>query len=185
MASRLPYQPLPLQAAAGHVLQRQHDDTSALWEIASGAFAERILDTEGRVLVLDIAGPGDVTGSPPGSPAPWEVRALCPASYRIWSGPVDPAAARWADRLGSLANELAWMHVTDRVLNRLESLAARFGVAAPGGVRIGLSLTHEDLAASVGASRESVSRAMSELRASGRIKTRGRGGSWWRRRCTS
>jgi CRP-like cAMP-binding protein len=61
------------------------------------------------------------------------------------------------------------------VEQRLEDLGRRFGVPVPGGVRITLRLTHEELGAMVGASRESVSRAMSELRAAGQIRTNGRG----------
>jgi CRP-like cAMP-binding protein len=175
MASRLPYQPLPLEVAAGHVLLRQDDCADIAWEVLSGAFAERARDAEGRSLMLDIAGPGDITGGLPGQPALWEVQALCAGSFRVWTGPLDAAASRWAKRFSGLASDVVWLDVVTRLERRLEDLALRFGVAVPGGVRITLSLTHEDLAALVGASRESVSRAMSELRAVRRVRTSGRG----------
>ena len=174
MASRLPYQPLPLEVAAGHVLLRQDEPAGTTWEVISGAFAERVRDVEGRSLVLDIAGPGDVTGGVPGQASGWEVQALCAGSIRAWPGPTDAAACRWAQRFSGFAMEVAWLDVATRLERRLADLAHRFGVMVPSGVRIALPLTHEELGALIGASRESVSRAMSELRAAGRIRTTGR-----------
>lgn len=175
MASHLPYQPLPLEVAAGHVLLRQDEHVDAMWEVLSGAFAERVRDADGHSLMLDIAGPGDITGGVPGQAAGWEVQALCTGSFRMWTGPPEAAAWRWARRFSELATEVVWLDVAARLEHRLEDLAHRFGVAVPGGVRITLSLTHEELAGLVGTSRESVSRAMSELRAAGRVMTGGRG----------
>lgn len=175
MASRLPYQPLPLEVAAGHMLLRQEEHTDIAWEVLSGAFAERARDAEGRSLMLDIAGPGDITGSLPGQPALWEVQALCAGSFRVWSGPIEPATARWAARFSGLASDVVWLDVLSRLERRLEDLAVRFGSAVPGGVRITVPLTHEDLGGLIGASRESVSRGMSELRAAGRVRAGGRG----------
>ena len=175
MASHLPYQPLPLEVAAGHILIRQDETAHALWEVVAGAFTERVRDAEGRSLVLDVAGPGQVTGGLPGQPARWEVQALRAGSVRVWTGPIEPAACRWAERSGEVAFQLAWLDVAGRLERRLEDLAERFGVPVPGGVRIALPLTHEELASLVGATRESVSRAMSSLRAAGRVRTNGRG----------
>lgn len=175
MASRLPYQPLPLEFATGHILQRQDERANGAWEVISGALTERIRDAEGRSLVLDLAGPGDVSGGSPDDASPWEVQAVCRTSVRVWTGAMDAADERRAVRFGALAFEIAWMDVSERLEHRLDDLASRFGVVAAGGTRITLPLTHELLAASIGASRESVSRAMSDLRGRGRIRTGGRG----------
>lgn len=175
MASRLPYQPLPLAVTAGQVLLRQNDHADTAWEVLTGAFAERVLDAEGRSLILDIAGPGDITGGLPGQVSPWEVQALGAGSIRVWTGRPEAAACRLAGRFSALVSEVAWLDVRSRVEQRLEDLGRRFGVPVPGGMRITLGLTHEELGAMVGASRESVSRAMSELRAAGQIRTNGRG----------
>ena len=175
MASRLPYQPLPLKVAAGHVLLRQDEPVDIAWEIVSGAFVERVRDADGRSLVLDIAGPGDVTGGVPGQAAGWEVQALCAGSFRVWTGAPEVAACRWAQRFSGYVTEVVWLDVPTRLERRLEDLARRFGVAVPGGVRIALPLTHEELGSLIGASRESVSRAISTLRAAGRVRSSGRG----------
>lgn len=62
-----------------------------------------------------------------------------------------------------------------RVALRLVELAARFGEADEGGIRIGLSLSQEELAGWTGASREAVSKALQTMKARGWIETRRRG----------
>jgi len=174
MASRLPHEPLPLSVPAGRILVRQGERCPAAWAVETGALAERIVDRSGRSLLLDLAGPGDIVGGLPDAPSPWEVRALLPSRIRALAA--DPSApARRAMRSAEFSCDLAYSSVTDRLENRLGDLAARFGRPAPGGVRIGLRLTHDDLASLVGASRESVSRAMSELARRGSIHIEGRG----------
>ncbi len=62
-----------------------------------------------------------------------------------------------------------------RLARHLLELAHRHGQAQPGGgVAITLRLTHHDLAAAIGASRESVGRDLKNLRSRGVIKKRGR-----------
>jgi CRP-like cAMP-binding protein len=55
--------------------------------------------------------------------------------------------------------------VSRRVLSRLIDLAGRYGRAVPGGVRIEAPITQEQLGALVGATRESVNRALVRLAA--------------------
>jgi CRP/FNR family cyclic AMP-dependent transcriptional regulator len=175
VASRLPYQPLPLKVPAGHTLLRQGDLGTAVWKVVTGAFVERVHDADGHSVVVDIAGPHQCIGCVPGTPAPWEVRALGPGSVLPWDGPLDAGVARWTERSAAFACSAVWLDVPTRLERRLEDLGDRFGVPAPGGVRIALPLTHDGLAELVGASRESVSRAISRLRSSGQIRTTGRG----------
>ena len=68
------------------------------------------------------------------------------------------------------AEGLASMTVTDRLLLRLERLAQWSGRPAPGGVRITLPMTQQELAALVGTSRESINRALAGLRRRGRVR---------------
>jgi CRP/FNR family transcriptional regulator, cyclic AMP receptor protein len=175
VASRLPYQPLPLKVSPGHTLLRQGDLGTTVWKVVTGAFVERVQDADGRSAVVDIAGPGACIGCVPGTPAPWEVKALGAGSVLPWDGPLDEAVARWTERSTAFACSAVWLDVPARLEARLEDLGTRFGVPAPGGVRIALPLTHDGLAELVGASRESVSRAISRFRSSGRIRTTGRG----------
>lgn len=58
-----------------------------------------------------------------------------------------------------------------RTALRLVHLAGRFGEHNGGNTRVGLALTHEDLASWIGVSREATSRALSQLRVAGYITT--------------
>lgn len=67
--------------------------------------------------------------------------------------------------------EFGSLDTLTRVAARLVELADRFGAAEGDGVRITLSLTQEDLASWVGASREAVVKALGTLRSRGWITT--------------
>lgn len=67
------------------------------------------------------------------------------------------------------------LDTTGRVAVRLLTLADRYGEASGGRVRIRLSLSQEELAGWVGASREAVSKALRVLREQGLIETHRRG----------
>lgn len=71
--------------------------------------------------------------------------------------------------------EFGSMDTTARVAARLVELTELHGQAIAGAVRIDLSLSQEELASWVGASREAVSRALRLFRARGWIATRRRG----------
>jgi len=71
------------------------------------------------------------------------------------------------------AEGLASMTVADRLLLRLRRLAEWSGRLVPGGVRIALPMTQQELAALVGTSRESVNRALASLRRQGKIRLEG------------
>ena len=68
------------------------------------------------------------------------------------------------------AEGLASLTVSERLMRRLAQLAAWAGMTAPGGVRITLPLTQQELATLIGASRESVNRALVRLRRQGKIR---------------
>ncbi len=64
---------------------------------------------------------------------------------------------------------LAFADVRTRVAATLKRLAAEHGVAVEGGVRIGIKLTHQQLANLVGTSRETVTRLLCELQDEGEL----------------
>lgn len=78
-------------------------------------------------------------------------------------------------RCAELSVELAYSSVIQRTAHRLLDLAERFGhPTMTGGVIINRIVTHAELAGMVGASRQTVSMAMSELARNGYVGTRGR-----------
>ena len=170
-------EPLPLVIVTpGRNLVRQGEATRGLWRIDSGVLRAEALAPDGRELVVDLLGPGDLVGEPGSEPSPVTVRAVRPARLQ----PVAPTAAgpllaRRAHRAVGLACDLAWRDVPTRVEHRLVDLAARFGRPVDGGTLIPLTLTQEEIASLAGTSRESANRALRVLLASGRIGRRRRG----------
>lgn len=75
---------------------------------------------------------------------------------------VEALAARLRDCQESLSQFSEARHV-GRVRSKLAQLGRMYGKAGPGGVWLSLPLTHEVLAAMVGSTRETVTRAMSQL----------------------
>jgi CRP/FNR family cyclic AMP-dependent transcriptional regulator len=171
-------QPLPLEfkIPRQRAIVRQGEPCADLLLIVNGAVLISALDPDGRMLGLDVAGPGDAVGGPPGAIADATARTIGPCRLRPAPGSEFASLldAR-ARRVAELACELAWAEVSRRVERRLEDLARRFGRPTPGGVAFSLDLTQEDLAALCGTSRETVNRALRGLEATGRIERRGRG----------
>ena len=189
-------QALPLETAvrAGSVVVHQGEPCPPMRVVTHGAFVVEVLRHDGRRLVLDVLGPGDALGGPgdgssgdgvsidgssgdgDGRVAQATVRALRPGRLReLTPGEAVPLLIRRAERAARLAADLAWFDVPTRLLARLHVLAARFGHAVPGGVSIGLRLTHEDLADLCGTTRESITRAMRTLVDQDRVEVPRRG----------
>jgi len=190
VAERLPRspQPLPLELAVrpGGVVVRQGDPYPPMRVVSRGAFMVEVLRHDGRRLVLDVLGPGDGIGGPGDAVgaeacdgpriAQATARAIGPGRLRAMRpGEEVPLLVRRAERAARFAADLAWFDVPTRLLARLNVLAERFGHPVPGGAAIGLRLRHDDLAALCGTSRESVTRAMSTLVASGTVQVPRRG----------
>jgi CRP/FNR family transcriptional regulator, cyclic AMP receptor protein len=168
-------EPLPLLIVRpGQTPVRQGERCAGLWTVESGVLRCEIVTADGREL-LDLLGPGDAVGEPTGAVSPCSVRAWRPSRLRPADGASAQALAHRAHRLATLAAELAWLDVPDRVERRLHDLAARMGRPAAGGLLIPLPLTQEDLGALAGTSRESANRAVGSLIAAGRLAVQGRG----------
>lgn len=86
---------------------------------------------------------------------------------------VDGLAAAVLEREESLSQLAGLMH-RDRVLAKLVQLARKFGRVTPEGVRLELPLTHQLLADTLGAARETVSIAFRDLQRHGTVERRGR-----------
>jgi CRP-like cAMP-binding protein len=80
--------------------------------------------------------------------------------------------AHQTDRLSGLLADrcvLQWTSISSRLLHALRELAAIFGRPVPGGIMIDLTLTRQELARYIVASRSNVSRTLGRLRRSGSI----------------
>jgi CRP/FNR family cyclic AMP-dependent transcriptional regulator len=179
VADRSLREPLPLAppVQAGTVLVRQGDPCPPALIVVSGALLERLVTSDGRVLVPWLPGPGDLVGSGEGVPSPVTVIALRRTVLR--RAAADEVAAGLAHREAralALATEIAWMDTPLRIEARLREIAARHGRPAGGGGRaVGLTLTQEDLAGLAGTSRESANRAVRAMIATGLLERPARG----------
>jgi CRP/FNR family cyclic AMP-dependent transcriptional regulator len=165
--------PLPLMfdVLPGREVIHQGEPYPDAWVVRAGALLMELVDLEGHRLALDVLGPGDLVGGPTTWTADASVRALL-TSGLFAAGPIAlrDGLARRARRAAWLACSVAWDRIADRLIARLDDLAARFGHPVPGGRRLDLPLTQEHLAGLTGATRESVNRALAELTGAGRVE---------------
>jgi CRP/FNR family transcriptional regulator, cyclic AMP receptor protein len=170
--------PLPLvtPVRSDHTIVYQGEPASGLWIVETGILRASAVRVDGHELVLDLLGPGDVVGGPPGVVARATVTTLRPARLRlVTERSAARALAERAERMAALASDLAWLGVEDRIEWRLRDLGERFGSPVPGGVRIPFALSQKELASLAGTSRETANRALRRLIGEGRVQMQCRG----------
>ncbi|TDK43110.1 Crp/Fnr family transcriptional regulator [Antarcticimicrobium luteum] len=182
-------QAVPVRLSAGQVLFEQEAQGDSLFAILEGQLEFSVIAANGRKLSLDLMGPGAVFGEitlfDPG-PHTATVTALTPARLlRVRHADVlnkihhSPDLAddlirlagqrmRW---MGRLLNEQVFLPLSTRLARRLLHLGEVTGGAEGGAV----GLSQAELAEFVGATREAVSKTLSNWREAGVIET-GRGG---------
>jgi CRP-like cAMP-binding protein len=79
-----------------------------------------------------------------------------------------------ARQVGDELARLAFCAVPARLAAKLLDLMDRYGRVTPAGIRIDVRFTHMQLSAMIGTSRETLTKALGELRASGAIDVRDR-----------
>lgn len=99
--------------------------------------------------------------------------ALCRRRPAVTIALLEALAGR-VRRVATLAADLAFREVTERVARHLEARARAEDRRVAAGTTFELALTQEQLAARLGTVRELVARALAELRKSGIIAQRGR-----------
>ncbi len=104
-----------------------------------------------------------------------EIMALQAARDPAAAWSVLSAVAGLGTRLSQRLAGIVAQPVEERLLAELRTLAARHGRSCPFGRRIELPLTQELLASLVGATRESVNRALGRLFRQGLVRRAGRG----------
>jgi CRP-like cAMP-binding protein len=157
-------EPLPLTILRPtQTFGRQGDPAPGVAYVEAGVLRVSTLAVDGHELLVDVVGPAQTVGEL-GGLATCTVRAMSPVRLRSLTG---TAAARALDerarRAVTLAADLAWLDVTTRIERRLRDLASRVGRPAHGGIAIPVRLTQDDLAAMVGATRETANRAIRVL----------------------
>lgn len=173
---------------AGHVLFTTGEECRGLYMIEKGRVRIYRTDPAGREQVLHVEGPGRTVAELPifdGGPYPasaitiddCELVFLPLAAFEyLYRNQPDIAHAiiralgRRLRHLVHLTETLAFRDVAARLAMLLSGYAERVGVRTALGIEIELDRTQEELAHEIGTARESVSRAMKQLRRKGLIE---------------
>ena len=178
--------------ARGDVLFREGEPGDRLYVIATGKVKVGRRAPDGRENLLAVLGPGEMIGElslfDPGARTATATAVADTSLYELeHSGLVawiehHPGVA--THLLGALASrlrrtneavaDLIFSDVPGRVAKSLLGLSERFGSPVADGIRVAHDLTQEEIAQLVGASRETVNKALADFAARGWIRREGR-----------
>lgn len=172
----------------GERLFTEGDAGDRLYIILSGKIKLTKAAPDGRENLLSVHGPGEMFGElslfdpvPRTSSATAVTEAqlagLAHDSLRTWLSTRPEVAmhllqalAQRLRRINEVKADLVFTDVPGRVAKALLDLSERFGVQTPEGVQVNHDLTQEELAQLVGASRETVNKALADFAARGWIQ---------------
>jgi hypothetical protein len=153
-------------------------EADAVLHVEDGILATTMIHQDGVEVLLGLSGRGQIVVAHPDDNCHIQIIAHTEAKVKI--EPWDVAAEQ-TDFLAKLRARLQQMEgwaamqarpsLQQRVLGLLGLLSEQFGIASKQGVLIDVRMTHGQLAAAVGATRTSITRVLSELRAQGRVST--------------
>ena len=182
----------PVDFPRGHVIFNEGEPGDRLYIITSGKVKIGRKSVDGRENLLTIMGPSDMFGElsifDPGprtssATTVTEVRAVSMdrGALKEWIGRRPEISEQLlrvlARRLRRTNNNLADLIFTDvpgRVAKALLQLAQRFGTQEGGNIRVTHDLTQEEIAQLVGASRETVNKALAEFAHRGWLRLEGK-----------
>ncbi|TCO62757.1 Crp/Fnr family transcriptional regulator [Actinocrispum wychmicini] len=183
----------PIRLARGEVVFRQGEIGDSAFLVVRGRVRVGRPADAGKENMLSLLGPGDLLGELTlFDPTPRKATAkavteaelvvLTAEAMRRWLT-TDPDAAwhllrffaRRMRRTNDAVENLLFADVPRRVARAVLELAGRFGTRIPGGVRVEHGLTQGELAHYIGASRESVNRALADLSLRGTVRLESRG----------
>ncbi|MDR0594895.1 MAG: Crp/Fnr family transcriptional regulator [Bifidobacteriaceae bacterium] len=178
--------------ARGKVLFREGDEGDRLYLIQSGMIKLGRTSPDGRESLLAVLGRGEFIGELTlFDPGPRTATATAVTESELLELSHD-AIGEWLDqnpaaskhllqelahrlrRTNEAVTDLVFADVPGRVAKALLDLADRFGEDAADGVHVTHGLTQEELAHLVGASRETVNKALAEFAARNWIRLEGR-----------
>jgi CRP/FNR family transcriptional regulator, cyclic AMP receptor protein len=172
----------------GERLFSEGDQGDRLYIILSGKIKLTKAASDGRENLLSVHGPGEMFGElslfdpvPRTSSATAitqaELAGLAHDALRTWLATRPEVAwhllqalAQRLRRINEVKADLVFTDVPGRVAKALLDLAERFGVQTPEGIQVNHDLTQEELAQLVGASRETVNKALADFAVRGWIQ---------------
>lgn len=187
-ASALDASMSPLTLRRGEVLFNEGDDGNQLYVVTDGKIKLGRTSPDGRENLLAILGPSQMFGELSFfDPGPRSATATAVTDVDVRSlghEALSPVLREHPDVAMALLNQLAgrlrrtnevvgdlvFSDVPGRVAKALLDLASRFGRKADDGVHVNHDLTQEELAQLVGASRETVNKALADFASRGWLR---------------
>ncbi|MBD1269666.1 Crp/Fnr family transcriptional regulator [Aeromicrobium tamlense] len=172
----------------GEVLFAEGDEGDQLYVVIEGKIKLGRRSVDGRENLIAILGPGQMFGELSFfDPGPRSATATAVTDTELRSlghGALNPVLQSHPDVAYALLNQLAgrlrrtnevvgdlvFSDVPGRVSKALLDLAARFGREADDGIHVNHDLTQEELAQLVGASRETVNKALADFASRGWLR---------------
>jgi CRP-like cAMP-binding protein len=172
----------------GQVLFREGDAGDRLYVVADGKLKLGRTSSDGRENLLAVLGPGEMFGElslfDPGprtstatAVTDTHLLALSHPDLKPWLNSRPEVAisllqqiSRRLRRSNAAVADLVFSDVPGRVAKALLDLSERFGVQADGGLLVAHDLTQEELAHLVGASRETVNKALADFAGRGWLR---------------
>lgn len=176
----------------GEMIFRQGDPGMHLYLVENGRVKITTLAPDGREAFVAIVGPGQVFGelslfveqqrtADARTMEPTVLHALSHEDFRPYVNNRPEVAwellrvlVRIVRRQDQAIQDMVFLDVGGRVARRLIDLAAQHGEPGDGGCRISVPITQEELAQMVGASRESVNKAVGSFMDRGWVALDGR-----------
>ncbi len=182
----------PSHLERGDVLFHEGDQGDRLYVIGEGKIKLGRTSSDGRENLLAILGPGEMFGELSlFDPGPRTATASALTEVKLLGlghGDLQPwliarpevaskllaALAKRLRRTNEAMADLVFSDVPGRVAKALLDLAQRFGVETSDGLRVTHDLTQEELAQLVGASRETVNKALADFASRGGLRLEAR-----------
>jgi CRP/FNR family cyclic AMP-dependent transcriptional regulator len=176
----------------GDVLFAEGDEGDRLYVVTEGKIKLGRTSSDGRENLLSILGPGEMFGElslfDPGPRTSTATSITATTLIGLGNSDLDPwirrrpdvsiamlrALARRLRRTNDNLSDLVFSDVPGRVAKALLDLARRFGVQGDEGIHVTHDLTQEELAQLVGASRETVNKALADFAHRGWIRLEGK-----------
>jgi len=177
-----------VKLSRGQTLFKEGDAGDQLFVVVDGKLKLGTTSNDGRENLLSILGPGDMFGELSlFDPGPRTATATAVVDSKLLALANDQVIGwvkehpqvslqllgRLAQRLrkaNDVLSDLVFADVPGRVAKAIIKLGERFGTQKPDGLHVNHELTQEELAQLVGASRETVNKALADFASRGWIK---------------
>jgi len=174
-----------VKIAKGSILFKEGDDGEHLYVIIDGKLKLGTSSGDGRENLLSILGPGEMFGElslfDPGprtstATAVTDAKLLSLSHEKVipWLKQLLTRLSQRLRRTNEAVGDLVFSDVPGRVAKALIDLGERFGKTTSEGLLVNHDLTQEELAQLVGASRETVNKALADFAGRGWLKLDGR-----------